>query len=59
MQMPAWQVSFCVQGLPASQAVPSGFGGLVQAPVASVQTPAEWHGSSGAQTTGGPLQMPA
>src|SRR5438034_1203755 len=41
-----------VQGLPSSQAAPSGFAGLEHVPVAGSQLPAAWHSSAGAQTTG-------
>ena len=42
------------------QAVPSGFGGLVQMPVAGLHVPAAWHWSEAVQTTGlAPTQRPA
>jgi len=37
---PAWQASLCVQAFPSSQAVPSDFAGLEQAPVAGLHVPA-------------------
>src|SRR5439155_16427444 len=40
VQTPARQVSVCVQALPSSQALPFGFGGLVQAWVWGSQVPA-------------------
>src|SRR5439155_18263672 len=52
LHTPAWQVSVRVQALPSLQAVPSGFAGLEQAPVAGSQVPASWHWSAAAQTTG-------
>src|SRR3989442_281822 len=60
MQAPDWQESGCVQPSPSVQAVPSGFAGLEQAPVAGLQVPATWHCPSAAQTTGfAPTQAPA
>jgi hypothetical protein len=43
VQTPAWQESVRVQALPSLQLVPSGAGGLEQAPVAVLQVPAAWH----------------
>jgi len=43
VQMPAWQVSVCVQRLPSLQALPSDFAGFEQAPVDGLQVPAMWH----------------
>src|SRR5262244_782515 len=51
-QVPPTHASVCVQALPSLQARPSTAGGLVQAPVAGAQTPATWHWSAAAQTTG-------
>src|SRR5205809_6576997 len=60
MQLPAWQVSVCVQASPSAQALPSALSGLEQAPLAGSQTPATWHWSSAVQTTGfAPMQTPA
>jgi hypothetical protein len=42
-QVPAWQVSLWVQALPSLHAVPFGFGGFEQAPVAGSHVPASWH----------------
>jgi hypothetical protein len=39
-QVPAWQVSFCVQASPSVQVVPSAFAGFEHAPVAESQVPA-------------------
>lgn len=39
-QMPAWQVSACVQALPSSHAAPSGFAALVQPLMGSQLPPA-------------------
>src|SRR5438552_3559199 len=52
MQLPAWQVSLCVQESPSVQALPSALSGLEQVPLAGSQTPASWHWSSAVQTTG-------
>jgi len=43
VQVPAWQLSACVQALPSLQAVPLGLLGLEQAPLAGSQVPAAWH----------------
>src|SRR5206468_1807822 len=60
VQTPAWQVSLCVQALPSLHEVPSGLEAKVQVPVAGSQTPASWHWSGAAQTTGfAPVQAPA
>ena len=56
---PAWQASLCVQALPSSQVVPSGFGETEQVPVAGLQTPALVHAPAAAQTTGAPAHVPA
>ena len=42
-QEPAWQVSVCVQALPSPHALPFGFSGFEQIPVAGAQVPAVWH----------------
>jgi hypothetical protein len=60
VQVPAWQLSLCVQRSPSLHPVPSGALGLLQVPVAGLQTPATWHWSLGVQTTGfDPVQVPA
>jgi hypothetical protein len=43
MHAPFWQVSLCVHALPSLHAVPLGFAGFEQAPVAGSQVPASWH----------------
>ena len=60
-QLPApSHASDWVQRSPSSQAVPSGAGGLEQAPVAGLQVPARWQSSEAVQTTGlPPVQTPA
>src|SRR3989442_896165 len=59
MQLPAWQVSVCVQASPSLQAPPSAAFGLEHVPLAGSQVPASWHWSRAAQTTGFvPVQMP-
>jgi hypothetical protein len=40
VQVPAWQVSLCVQALASLHAVPSATGGLEQVPVVGLQVPA-------------------
>ncbi len=56
---PAWQVSVCVQALPSSQALPSGFAGFEHEPVVGSQVPASWHESAAPQVTGFvPVQTP-
>src|SRR5262249_36661352 len=52
VQVPARQVSLCVQALPSSQVLPFGFSGLEHVPVAGVQVPAAWHWSRAVQTAG-------
>jgi hypothetical protein len=60
VQMPAWQVSVCVQAFPSLHAVPFVLAGFEQTPVAALQEPALWHWSSAAQVTGfPPVQTPA
>src|SRR5438552_2605552 len=60
VQVPAWQVSVCVQTLPSLQAVPSALLGVEQVPLAGSQEPATWHWSSAVQMTGFvPTQVPA
>src|SRR4029077_21094391 len=59
-QAPASQVSLWVQASPSVQAVPFGFSGLEQVPLAGSQVPATWHWSRAVQTTGfAPTQAPA
>ena len=43
VHVPAWQVSLRVHALASSQAVPLGFAGLEQIPVAGLHVPASWH----------------
>ena len=52
MHEPLWQVSVCVHALPSLQALPSGFAGFEQTPVAGLQVPARWHWSGAGQVTG-------
>jgi hypothetical protein len=60
VQVPAWQVSVREHALPSLQAVPSATTGLLHAPVAGSQVPAEWHGSEAVHVTGlEPTQAPA
>ena len=60
VQVPAWQVSVCVQALPSVQVVPSALAGLEQVPVDGSQVPGVWHWSLAVQTTGfTPVHMPA
>src|SRR5947208_396069 len=59
-QAPAWQVSVCVHALASLHLVPLGLAGLLQAPVAGLQTPAVWHWLAAVHTTGlAPTQAPA
>ena len=55
VQVPAWQVSVCVQTLPSLQPVPSGWFGFEQRPDVGSQVPTTWHWSSAVQVTGVPL----
>jgi hypothetical protein len=43
VQVPAWQVSVCVQALPSLHAVPSNFGGFEHTPLPVSQEPSSWH----------------
>jgi len=53
-------VSVIVHALPSLQTAPSGLAGLEQTPVDGLQTPAAWHWSDAAQTTGlAPVHVPA
>src|SRR5439155_1126534 len=59
-QAPAAQVSVRVQALPSSHGAPLSLAGLLQTPVAGLQTPAVWHWSAAVHTTGlAPTQAPA
>jgi hypothetical protein len=59
-QAPAWQVSVWVQALPSLHEEPSAFAGVEHVPVAGSHTPALWHWSGDAHTTGlAPVHMPA
>ena len=57
-QVPAWQVSVCVQMLPSMQWVPSGAFGVEQTPVDGSQLPATWHTGGELQVTAVPTQLP-
>ena len=60
VQVPAWQLSVCVHGLPSLHVVPSGAVGLVQSPVEGSQVPATWQASLAVQVTGvEPVHVPA
>jgi hypothetical protein len=50
-QTPLWHVSFVVQALPSSHALPSDRTGLEHRPVCELHDPAEWHESIATQTT--------
>ena len=52
VQTPAWQVSFTVQPLPSSHAVPLGLGVLEHSPVDALHALARWHWSATGQTVG-------
>jgi hypothetical protein len=59
-QLPAWQVSLCVQPLLSLHAVPLAFAGFAHTPVAVLQVPALWHWSCAEHVTGfAPKQAPA
>ena len=58
-QVPLWQVSPVVQGLPSLQAVLSAALGFEQVPFDELQVPGMWHWSSAVQTFGEPeTQVP-
>jgi hypothetical protein len=58
-QVPAWQVSDCVQASPSLQSDPLVPIGFEQAPVVVSQVPATWHWSWAVQVTGSvPVQVP-
>src|SRR5206468_2387339 len=60
VQVPAWQVSVCVQALPSLQVLPFALFGFEHVPVAGLHVPASWHWSPAEQTTGlAPVQTPA
>jgi len=59
VQMPAWQVSLCVQALLSLQVVPSEAAGLLQVPLVRSQVPAVWQASDAVQVTAVPAQVPA
>src|SRR5690349_23038176 len=42
LHVPPWHVSVCVQASPSVQALPSGFAGFEQMPVAGLHVPATW-----------------
>ena len=42
-QVPAWQVSVCVQPFPSEHELPSALAGFEHAPVVVSHVPAEWH----------------
>ena len=59
VQVPDWQVSVWVQGLPSLHVVPFAFAGFEHTPVEVLQIPSVWHWSDAEQTTGfAPLQTP-
>ena len=59
-QLPAWQLSLCVQALLSSQAVPLPTAGSLQTPVPGLHVPTVWHWSLAVQVTGfEPVQTPA
>jgi hypothetical protein len=43
VQVPAWQVSLCVQAFPSEHEVPLAFTGFEQTPVLVSHVPALWH----------------
>ena len=58
-QLPAWQVSASVQGLPSSHAVPLAFGANVHCPVAASHVPACMQADGAGQATWlPPVQAP-
>jgi hypothetical protein len=60
VQVPAWQVSVCVQALPSLHDVPFATAGFEQIPVPVLHTPAAWHWSEATQVTGFvPVHVPA
>jgi hypothetical protein len=57
--VPAWQRSCRVHALPSMHAVPFGFIGFEQTPLAGSHVPASWHWSLATQTTGSlPVHAP-
>jgi hypothetical protein len=60
VQVPAWQVSVCVQAFPSLHDDPSVLVGFEHTPVLVLQVPAVWHWSGAAQVTGlAPVHVPA
>src|SRR4051794_29135244 len=60
VQIPAWQVSVCVQRTPSLHVVPLALAGFEQTPVVGAHVPTAWHWSVTAQTIGlVPTQAPA
>jgi hypothetical protein len=57
-QVPFWQVSFVVQTLPSLQAVPLGFDGDEQTPVAGLHVPAFWQAPGAGQARTVPEHVP-
>jgi hypothetical protein len=55
LQLPASQVSACVQALPSLQGVPLAFAGFEHCPVDGSHVPTRWHWLLAAQTIGVPL----
>jgi hypothetical protein len=53
-QVPAWQVSLCVQAFPSLQLVPFAAAGFEHMPVAGSHVPAAWHWSDAVHVTGLP-----
>ncbi len=54
VQVPFWQVSVCVHAFESLHAVPLAFVGFEHTPVPGSHTPATWHASDAAHTTGVP-----
>jgi hypothetical protein len=52
VQVPAWQLSACVQALPSSQPVPFGLVGFEHCAVLGSQVPTSWHESEAVHLTG-------
>ena len=60
VQLPAWQVSLCVQALPSLHAAPSALAGWLHAPLVGLHVPAAWHWSLAPHVTGlAPMHAPA
>jgi hypothetical protein len=58
VQTPPWHVSVCVHAFPSVQALPFGFVGFEQSPVAESHVPATWHWSCAVHVTGVPAHVP-